>query len=61
MRVLSLESHEFVVNGNVGGAGPRSSISLDKRSANQMCILSLKVTFQKTPLLGASITNILEK
>ena len=52
MRVLSLKSHEFVVNGNVGEAGPRSSISSDKRSADQMCILLLKVTFQEIPLIG---------
>ena len=59
--MLSLESHEYVANGNVRGDGPRSSISSDRRSIDQMYILSLKVTFQETPLLGACVTNILEE
>ena len=35
MRVLSLESYEYVTNGKVRGGGSRSSISSDKRSTDQ--------------------------
>jgi len=34
---------------------------LDKRSTDQMYILSLKVTFQEMPLRGTCIMNILEE
>ena len=54
MRVLSLESHEYVANGNVGGGDPRRSISSNKRSIDQMYILSFKMTFQEIPLIGTS-------
>jgi len=50
--VLSLKSHEYVANGKVGEGGPRRSISSDKRSTDQMYILSFKVTFQEVPLIG---------
>jgi len=56
--VLSLESHEYVVNEKVGGGGPRSSISSDKRRTNQMYILSFKVTFQEILLIGTWIMNV---
>ena len=45
VRVLSLESHEYVANGKVGGGGPRRSISSDKQNTDQMYILLFKVTF----------------
>ena len=50
--MLSLESHEYVANGNVRGGGLRSSISSDKQSIDQMYILLFKVTFQEIPLIG---------
>ena len=40
MRVLNLKYYEYVANGKVEGGGLRRSISLDKRSTNQMYILS---------------------
>ena len=60
MSVLSLKSHEYVTNGKVGGGGPRSNISLDRRSTNQMYILSFKVTFQEIPLIETCIMNVQE-
>ena len=36
------------------------SVSSDKRSTDRMHILSLEVTFQETPMIGACITNVLE-
>ena len=60
MRVLNLESHEYVANEKVGGGGSRSSISSDKQSADQKYILLLKVTFQEIPLIGTWIMNLQE-
>ena len=45
MRVLNLDSHEYVANKKVRGGGPKRSISFDKRSTDQMYILYFKVTF----------------
>ena len=60
MRVLSLESYEYVTNGKVRGGGSRSSISSDKQSIDQTYILSFKVTFQEIPLIGTWIMNVQE-
>ena len=37
------------------------SVSSDKRSTDRMHILSLEVTFQETPMIGACIMNVLEE
>ena len=58
--MLSLEFHEYVANGKVGRGGPMSSISSDRRSTDQMYILSFKVTFQEIPLIGMCIRNVQE-
>ena len=49
--VLCFASHEYVASEKVRRCGPRRSISSDKRSTNQMYILSFKVTFQEVPLI----------
>ena len=61
VRVLSPKSHKQHASGKVRKGGPRRSASSDKRSINQMYILSLKMTFQEISLRRTCIINVLEE
>ena len=61
MRVLSLESLDYVAYGKVGGGSPRRNISSNKPSTSQMYIIMFKVTFQEVSVIEMFIMNIHER